>query len=215
MNSPSSPSPPPPGSPGPWGGGPRPRLVRRRDNKVIAGVCSGVAHYFGVDPVLIRIGAVILAFTGWGVLAYLVAWCVLPQQYSDGTVVPASRNPGYPWLPIVLVVCLALAVPAGFGFLFGGWGWGGLPPVPFLLLIGAGYLVWRAKRGGGHFRHHGHPHGGGWVAPTPPRPTQPTGPAGWGDQWVDDPTVPAPSSAPSDDRPLWARYDDEDDQNQD
>ena len=57
-------------------------LVRRRDNRIIAGVCSGVADYVGMDVNLLRvIAAVVILFTlPLGVLAYAVAWAVIPEE---------------------------------------------------------------------------------------------------------------------------------------
>jgi len=57
-------------------------LVRRRENRILAGVCAGLADYFDVDVNLIRlIVAVVAVFTGGvGVLAYLVAWVVIPEE---------------------------------------------------------------------------------------------------------------------------------------
>jgi phage shock protein C len=58
------------------------RLVRRTDNKMIGGVCAGVADYFGLDPTLVRVLTVVGAVLGLGsvVVAYLVAWAVMPSQ---------------------------------------------------------------------------------------------------------------------------------------
>jgi phage shock protein C len=60
----------------------RKRLVRRTDNKMIGGVCAGVADYFGLDPTLVRVLTVVGAVLGFGsvVVAYLVAWAVMPSQ---------------------------------------------------------------------------------------------------------------------------------------
>lgn len=58
-------------------------LVRSRDNRIIAGVCAGVAGYLGIDVNLVRVLAVVLAIvTGGvgGVLVYLVAWAVIPEE---------------------------------------------------------------------------------------------------------------------------------------
>jgi len=57
-------------------------LVRTRDGRILAGVCSGLAEYFGIDANLIRlIVAVITVFTGgFGALAYLAAWVVIPEE---------------------------------------------------------------------------------------------------------------------------------------
>jgi phage shock protein C len=58
------------------------RLVRRTDDRMIAGVCSGVADYLGVDVTLVRLIAVVAAVLGFGTLivAYLVAWVLMPQS---------------------------------------------------------------------------------------------------------------------------------------
>jgi phage shock protein C len=58
---------------------PPPRLTRSREDRMIAGVAGGLARYFGVDPVIVRIAFVLLALTGGGVLAYLIAWVVIPE----------------------------------------------------------------------------------------------------------------------------------------
>jgi phage shock protein C len=57
-------------------------LVRTRDGRIVAGVCSGLGVYFGMDANLIRlILAVITVFTGgFGALAYLAAWVVIPEE---------------------------------------------------------------------------------------------------------------------------------------
>jgi phage shock protein PspC (stress-responsive transcriptional regulator)/signal transduction histidine kinase len=70
-----------------------PGLVRRSDEHVVAGVCAGVARWLGVDPIVVRLAALILALAnGVGVVAYLVAWVVLPEAPPDSTASsPASR----------------------------------------------------------------------------------------------------------------------------
>ncbi len=57
-------------------------LVRSRDGRMLAGVCAGVGGYFGIDVTLVRvIWAVLSVMTGGaGVLAYLVAWAVIPES---------------------------------------------------------------------------------------------------------------------------------------
>lgn len=55
------------------------RLVK--GEKKIAGVCSGVANYFGWDPTLVRIGVVCLTlFYGVGLIPYIVAALVMPNE---------------------------------------------------------------------------------------------------------------------------------------
>jgi phage shock protein C len=57
-------------------------LVRTRDGRIVAGVCSGLARYLEVDANLVRLlAALITLFTaGTGILAYLVAWAVIPEE---------------------------------------------------------------------------------------------------------------------------------------
>ena len=53
-------------------------LTLSRDKK-IAGVCGGFAEYLEVDPTLVRVVWLLLAlFAGWGFIAYLIAWIVMP-----------------------------------------------------------------------------------------------------------------------------------------
>ena len=56
------------------------RLYRSRENRMICGVCGGIADYFNVDPTLIRLGLVLLACTGSGILAYFIAAIIIPDQ---------------------------------------------------------------------------------------------------------------------------------------
>ncbi len=63
-----------------------PGLVRRSDEHVVAGVCAGVARWLGVDPIVVRLAALILALAnGIGVVAYVVAWVVLPEAPPGST----------------------------------------------------------------------------------------------------------------------------------
>jgi phage shock protein C len=62
------------------------RLYRLHDGRVVAGVCAGLAAYFNVDPTLVRLAfALLTIFGGAGVLIYLVAWIVIPEEGFDGT----------------------------------------------------------------------------------------------------------------------------------
>jgi phage shock protein C len=58
------------------------QLRRPLDDRILAGVCSGVGRYLGVDPVLIRIGFAVLAILTWGtaLLAYPVMWFIMPDE---------------------------------------------------------------------------------------------------------------------------------------
>jgi phage shock protein PspC (stress-responsive transcriptional regulator) len=57
-------------------------LYRVRQGRIVAGVCSGMGEYFGVDPNLVRvIFAVVAILTGgFGALLYLAAWALIPEE---------------------------------------------------------------------------------------------------------------------------------------
>ena len=61
------------------------KKLRRSGNKMIAGVCSGIAEYFGWDPTLVRIGYVLLTiFTAFaGIFIYLILWLIMPVSDSS------------------------------------------------------------------------------------------------------------------------------------
>lgn len=57
------------------------KLYRSPTNRKIAGVCGGIAEYFGVDPTLIRVIWAVLAFAyGSGLLAYLLCAIIIPEE---------------------------------------------------------------------------------------------------------------------------------------
>lgn len=58
------------------------RLQRSKEDRKVAGVCGGLGEYFGLDPVLFRLGFVLTALPGGipGVILYLVFWLVIPEQ---------------------------------------------------------------------------------------------------------------------------------------
>jgi phage shock protein C len=67
------------------------RLYRTREGRVVAGVCAGIAAYFGIDPTLVRlVFALFTIFGGAGVLLYLVAWIVIPEEDGDGSSIAES-----------------------------------------------------------------------------------------------------------------------------
>jgi phage shock protein C len=58
------------------------RLVRSAADRRIAGVCSGIAEYFAIDPIIVRLAFVALAFGGIGLLLYPIMWLVMPGAGS-------------------------------------------------------------------------------------------------------------------------------------
>ena len=69
------------------------KLVRPRDDRMIAGVCAGFARYLNVDPVLVRLLMVVLVlFAGTGIVVYLAGWILMPEEDQA----PSSDTPyGY------------------------------------------------------------------------------------------------------------------------
>ncbi len=56
------------------------QLMRSGRDKKIAGVCAGVAHYFDMDPTIVRVIWGVLAFGyGAGIIAYIILWIIAPE----------------------------------------------------------------------------------------------------------------------------------------
>ena len=72
------------------------RPYRSTNDRKIAGVAGGLGRAFGVDPVLIRVGFVVLAALTWGaaLLAYPIAWFLMPEEPAPAE--PVRRDPADP-----------------------------------------------------------------------------------------------------------------------
>lgn len=92
-----------------------PRLERRRTERILGGVASGLADHFGLDPLLFRIGFVVLAvFGGSGVLLYVLGWLLLPEEgVGESALVAATRDIGVRKLAALALFAIALLVLAG------------------------------------------------------------------------------------------------------
>lgn len=162
--SPSAPPPPPPAAPAV----PRPPLRRSRTDRKVAGVCGGLAAYLGIDPVILRVVAVVLAvFGGSGLLLYAVGWLLVPEEGTDtseGQRFIDRNGLGVGIVVAVLAVILLLGVGGG---LAGGWWFGGGPDVwPLLVIGGIGFAVWFVARDRNTR-----------VQAAPPSPPAPSGPS--------------------------------------
>jgi phage shock protein PspC (stress-responsive transcriptional regulator) len=111
---------------------------------MIAGVCGGLARYFNIDPVIVRVAAVALVFAGGaGLLAYLAAWLLVPDEAQDagggaGRIATVTGA-------VLLVLAVATIVPF-WGGPFGGWDWSG--PLAFLIVLGlVGLGIWWVASG--------------------------------------------------------------------
>lgn len=57
------------------------RLYKSNKNKMLEGVCGGIAEYFNLDPTLVRLGWILFcALGGCGILAYIIAAVVIPRN---------------------------------------------------------------------------------------------------------------------------------------
>ena len=69
------------------GSGGKRLLLRPREGRLLAGVCVGLAGYFGVDVNLVRLGfGVFTVFWGLGALVYGLAWAMLPEEGETSSI---------------------------------------------------------------------------------------------------------------------------------
>ena len=66
------------------------RLYRSENDRMIAGVCGGIAEYLNVDPTLVRVGFVLLGLWAAGVVLYLALWLIVPT--ASGVAAPADET---------------------------------------------------------------------------------------------------------------------------
>lgn len=70
------------------------RMYRNPDQRIIGGVCSGLGAYFGIEPVIVRILFIILAFLGaLGIILYLILYIVLPEARTTAQKIEMKGNP--------------------------------------------------------------------------------------------------------------------------
>lgn len=57
------------------------RLYRSRNNRMLAGVCGGIAEYSDVDPTVVRLLWLLMSLIwGAGIVAYIVGWIIIPEE---------------------------------------------------------------------------------------------------------------------------------------
>ena len=59
------------------------KLYRNTQNKMIAGVCSGLAEYINIDPTIVRLIWALIGLSGAGIVAYLIAAIIIPEKPSN------------------------------------------------------------------------------------------------------------------------------------
>ncbi len=123
---------------------PAPRLYRSATDKVVAGVCGGLAAYFRIDPVIVRLAFVVFAIAGGAsVLLYIVLWIAVPLGDARSAVSTISA-PGAETTAIALIAIGALWLLANFGaFQFVDWrlAWPAL-----LIVLGLALIFRRSSR---------------------------------------------------------------------
>ena len=119
---------------------------RDTDARWFGGVCAGLARRFGVDPVLIRAAAVVLAFVGGlGLTAYVVLWLLMPDRRGDILGERAVRRGEAG--PIALLVLAAVLLVAGILSVGQGNGW--IAPFWLVPVAVVGWFVLGRDRGRG------------------------------------------------------------------
>lgn len=56
------------------------RLYRSEEDRILGGVCGGLAEVYDIDPALIRLATVALILTGVSPIVYLIAWLIIPTE---------------------------------------------------------------------------------------------------------------------------------------
>jgi phage shock protein PspC (stress-responsive transcriptional regulator) len=212
---PAGPGSPPPPPPPPMATAGR-RLVRRTDDKVVAGVASGIAAHLGIEPWIVRIGFIVLIpFGGFGALAYLLAWLLIPAAGRDESLAAeVMRRPRglRTYLGVALVLLAVAILASAFSE----------PSVIWAIaLIAFGIFLFRQDPDPAGPRPAGGepvPAGAGATtaamvtAPTTVSPTAPTEPLGWapaagqGTATLPAPPEPppwTPPPPPPDQAPAW------------
>jgi phage shock protein PspC (stress-responsive transcriptional regulator) len=73
-------------------------LTRRRDDRMLAGVASGIAAYVGVEPVLVRIAFAVLTIVGGlGIPLYLVCWLLIPDEGTKQSIATDFASSVHEW----------------------------------------------------------------------------------------------------------------------
>lgn len=176
------PAAPPPLGPPPAGPPPVRRITRSPDGRV-GGVAAGIADYFAVDPLLVRLAFVVATFMGgFGLAAYGVAWLVIPAADAATYSGPRRQIREFDGRMVLAVVLLAGAAMVGIIEPFDNTVF-----IPLVLLAGGIFLLWQQPPGE--------------VVPNPgsvpPTPTTFAAPAaGLDDHTPPPPVAPVPSPRP-------------------
>ncbi|GAB2674984.1 PspC domain-containing protein [Kribbella swartbergensis] len=97
---------------------------RSRSDRMVAGVCGGIGRALNIDPVLVRVVMAVLILSGPGVIFYIAAWVLMPDEGSSRSAAQGLLGdrvrPDHPWLwPIVIGACVFFAIAMMSSFDFG------------------------------------------------------------------------------------------------
>lgn len=91
-------------------------VYRSKDDKIVAGVCGGLAQHFNIDPIWLRLAAVLLVLAdGVGIILYIIAWILIPENpnqkskkktVAEETVSKISKNKGDGSVMLGMVIVL-------------------------------------------------------------------------------------------------------------
>ncbi len=116
------------------------RLRRSRDDRYVGGVAGGLGRHLDVDPTVVRVALVVLAFFGGaGLLLYVAIWLLVPEDGSERATIDLGGE-------VAKVLVIGAAVVAALVVLGVPWGGSGWPWVPWPLLVVAALVVWLATR---------------------------------------------------------------------
>jgi phage shock protein PspC (stress-responsive transcriptional regulator) len=129
------------------------RLYRSRDDRIIGGVAGGLGRYFNVDPILFRIGAVVLTFVGGaGLLLYLAMLLLVPQE-------PLAAGPEDPTRPLaapnegrnrgLVIAGVVLLLLVSWPLILGGGAAIAAVLIPLAFLVAIGVIAWWMVSGEG------------------------------------------------------------------
>jgi phage shock protein PspC (stress-responsive transcriptional regulator)/predicted membrane protein len=118
---------------------------RSRSDRWVAGVCGGIGRALNIDPVLVRVVMAVLIISGPGVIFYIAAWILMPDEGSDRSaaqgVLGDRIRTDHPWFwPVVIGACVFLAIAMMSSLNFGRF-----VPGP-LIVVGVIWLIAKQRK---------------------------------------------------------------------
>lgn len=127
------------------------RLYKSRQNRIIDGVCGGIAEYFEVDPTIVRLLWVLITLLGGsGIILYILAMIIMPANPNQVAGVQASPVPStgtsdrkrFFGVMMILVGAFLLLLNLGWISGFPWWGFSGRIMLPVLLILLGGLFIY-------------------------------------------------------------------------